>query len=95
MEAECMYKNISDALKNISMLAQLGLSLITPLLVCLGICWYLDAKLGIGSWVYILGFFFGLGGSFTFAWKVYLMVMKGEDKKKNEKKNKVYFNRHL
>jgi len=89
-----MYKNISDALKNISMLAQLGLSLITPLLVCLAICWYLDAKLGLGSWVYIPGFFFGLGGSFTFAWKVYLSVMHDEDKKKSDRKNKVYFNRH-
>lgn len=86
-------KQYSEILKNITMLSQLGLSLMTPLLLCLGICWVLTVKLGIGVWIYILGFFFGLGGSATVAYKFYLSINR--DQKKKDKKHKVYFNRHL
>lgn len=75
------------------MLSQFGLSFITPLLLCLAGCWLLVTKTGIGNWIYMLGFFFGLGGSGTVAYKFYLSVNKQERKK--EKKEKVYFNRHL
>lgn len=85
-------KQWSEIMKNITMLSQLGLSFITPLLLCLAICWFLTAKTGVGSWIYILGFFFGLGGSGTVAYKFYLSVDKQEKHKKS--KNKVYFNRH-
>lgn len=74
------------------MLSQFGLSFITPLLLCLAVCWWLTAYMGMGGWVYIPGFFFGLGGSFTVAYKLYLSVMKRQ--KKEEKKKKVSFNRH-
>lgn len=74
------------------MLSQLGLSFITPLLLCLAACWWLNVYIGVGGWVYILGFFFGLGGSFTVAYKLYLSVMSRQ--KKEEKKKKVFFNRH-
>lgn len=86
-------KQWSEIIRNITMLSQLGLSFITPLLLCLAICWFLTSRMGIGGWVYILGFFFGMGGSGTVAYKFYLSVNRQEQKK--EKKNKVYFNRHL
>ena len=56
-------KNWSEMIKNLTMLTQFGLSLITPLILCIGISWYLDTHTGIGGWIYIAGFFFGLGGS--------------------------------
>ena len=37
-------KHWSDILKNVSMLTQFGLSLLTPLLLCLGICWWLSNR---------------------------------------------------
>lgn len=85
-------KNWSEIIKNLTMLSQLGLSFITPLLLCLAACWWLNVYIGVGGWVYILGFFFGLGGSFTVAYKLYLSVMSRQ--KKEEKKKKVFFNRH-
>ena len=85
-------KNWSEIIKNLTMLSQLGLSFITPLLLCVAVCWWLTAYMGMGGWVYIPGFFFGLGGSFTVAYKLYLSVMNRQ--KKEKKKKKVSFNRH-
>ena len=49
-------------------------------------------KTGVGVWVYIPGFFFGMGGSATVAYKFYLSINKQQ--KKKHKKDKIYFNRH-
>ena len=81
--------------KNIAMLSQFGLSFITPLLLCLAGCWWLAAKAGVGGWIYILGFFFGMGGSATVAYKFYLSTVKHQKKEEKKKKQKVSFNRHV
>lgn len=88
-------KNGADIMKNITMLSQLGLSFITPLLVCLGICWWLFSHLGVGGWVFIPGFFFGMGGSAMVAYKFYLAIVNSQKKeKKEQKKPGISFNRH-
>lgn len=84
-------KNWADIFKNITMLTQFGLSLITPLLVCLGVCWWLSSRMGLGGWIFIPGFFFGMGGSGMVAYKLYLSITT---RQKKEKKSKVSFNRH-
>ena len=86
-------KQWSEILRNVTMLSQLGLSFITPLLLCLALCWFIISKTGVGVWVYIPGFFFGMGGSATVAYKFYLSINKQQ--KKKHKKDKIYFNRHL
>lgn len=63
-------KQWSEIMKNITMLSQLGLSFITPLLLCLALCWFITSRTGIGGWIYIPGFFFGMGGSGTVAIQV-------------------------
>ena len=57
-----------------------------------GICWLLCAKAGLGGWIYIPGFFFGMGGSGMVAWKLYVSVT-GRQKKEETKKH-ISFNRH-
>lgn len=74
------------------MLGQLGLSLMMPLLICLGICYLLTTKAGLGLWIYFPGFIFGLGGSFMTAYKMWLSV-SAREKKKGEKEPPA-FNRH-
>ena len=54
--------------------------------------WWINTSLGVGEWVFIPGFFFGLGGSFTVAYKLYLTVTSHQ--KKEKKKNRISFNRH-
>lgn len=86
-------KKWADIVKNISILTQFGLSFITPLLMCLGLCWWLCSRFGLGTWIFIPGFFFGLGGSATVAYKLYLSVTSRQEKEK--KKQKISFNRHI
>ena len=78
-------KKWGDIIKNLTLLSQFGLTFITPLLLCLLLCWWLNAYQGIGEWVFIPGFFFGLGGSFMVAYKLYLSVTSHH--KKEKKKN--------
>ena len=88
-------KQWSEIIRNVTMLSQLGLSLITPVLICLAVCWLIVSKTGAGGWVYIPGFFFGLGGSGTVAYKFYLSINRQQRKENKKRKNKVSFNRHL
>ena len=85
-------KQWSEILRNVTMLSQLGLSFITPLLLCLALCWVITSRTGVGGWVYIPGFFFGMGGSGMVAWKLYVSVI-GKQKKEETKKH-ISFNRH-
>lgn len=88
-----------DVYRNFLMLGQLGLSFITPTILCLLLCWWLTSHMGVGLWVYILGFFFGLGGSFTVAYNFYCSLEKQDKKKEVDeekaKKKRVSYNRHL
>ena len=86
--------DLSKLLTQFAMVGQLGLSLVTPLLICIFACYMLTTKLGVGGWVYIVGFFFGLGGSMMTAYKVYLEVDK-KNKKKERPENEVNFNKHI
>lgn len=86
-------KDLRNILRNLSMLAQLGLSLIMPTLICVFVCWLLVSRCGVGLWVYIPGFILGLGSSAMTGYKVYLSVTNKE-KKEKEKNKKVSFNRH-
>ena len=88
-------KQWSEIIKNVTMLSQFSLSLITPLLLCLAFCWFLISHTGVGGWIFIPGFFFGLGGSGTVAYKFYLSINKQQRKESRKKRNKVSFNRHL
>ena len=89
-------KRMSELISQFAMVGQLGLSLLMPLLLCLFGCYLLCVKLSVGTWIYIPGFVLGLGGSMMTAYKVYLSVIRREEKKKKEKNpNEVYFNRHI
>ncbi|MDD3795943.1 MAG: AtpZ/AtpI family protein [Lachnospiraceae bacterium] len=87
-------KDWMNIFKNISMLTQFGFSLLTPLLLCLGLCWWLSNHFGLGGWIYIPGFFFGLGGGWAVAWKMYQTILRRQEKEKQTKKKGVFFNHH-
>lgn len=84
-----------EIMKNISMLAQLGLSLVIPILACIGVCWLLVNKLQVGAWVYVVGILMGLGGSAMTGYKYYLLQVKQTEKEQKSKKKRVSFNSHL
>lgn len=78
-------KQTSEILKNITLVGQLGLSLLTPVLLCLFLCMFLQNRFHLGGWIFIPGFILGLGGSMMTAWKFY----KAQEAqwKKEEKKD--------
>ena len=82
---------LNEIVRQISLLGQLGLSIIMPLLMCIALCWYLTTYRNVGLWVYIPGFFLGLGGSAMTVYKFYLSETR---KSKKEEKKTVSFNRH-
>lgn len=86
-------EGLNKVLQNVVFIGQLGLSFIMPILLCIALSWYLNSVKGVGVWIYIPCFIFGIGGSFVTAYKFYLSVMKKE--KKEEKKKTVSFNRHI
>lgn len=85
-------KQFGTIYKDLIMLTQFGLSFVTPLLLCVALCSYLTAHFDIGAWIFIPGFFFGMGGSGMVAYKFFLSVTKHQ--KKEASKKKVSYNRH-
>ena len=91
-------RNWNGILGQFVMVGQLGLSLLMPLLLCLLFCLYLVTRFGAGLWIYIPGFFFGLGGSAMTAYKVYKSVTnksRRQGKLHPRSKNEVSFNQHF
>ncbi len=82
----------SKVLQQLPMVGQLGLSLVVPVLLCMGFCWWLTDRFAVGGWVYIPGLIFGLGASFMTAYKVYLKETKKADK---DKTDEIRINRHV
>ena len=62
-------KKWTGMITNLTMLTQFGLSLVTPLFLCLALCWWLCDRFSVGIWIYLIGFFFGIGGGAVTAWK--------------------------
>lgn len=85
-------KNASQIMRHLSLLSQLGLSLITPLILCLVLCWWAESRFHPGSWIYIPGFFFGLGGSAMTVYKMYRSILVREEKNRTERTS---FNDHI
>ena len=51
-------KKWTGMITNLTMLTQFGLSLVTPLFLCLALCWWLCDRFSVGTWIYLIGFFF-------------------------------------
>ncbi len=86
-------KDLSKIIRQLTLVGQLGLSLATPLLLCLFVCYLLTSKLSAPAWIYIPGFILGIGSSMMTAWKFYTAVVSRDNKKKKD--STVSFNDHV
>ncbi|MBR4345284.1 MAG: AtpZ/AtpI family protein [Lachnospiraceae bacterium] len=86
-------KNLSEIMKHVCMLGQLGLSIIIPIIICVLLCWFLTDKAGVGEWVFIPGLILGIGASFMSGYKFYLAETKKS--REEDKKKTVSFNKHM
>ena len=69
----------------IAMFGQLGFSLITPPVVMALLAWWLQSRLGWGSWIMIVFLLIGLITSAVSAYQFYLKVMSTMEKTDREK----------
>ena len=82
----------SKALQNLLWISQLGVSLITPPLVCIWGAYWLQNHFSLGGWIMILGIILGFGAAASSGMAFYRMVLR-QAKKKEEKHGKS-FNSH-
>lgn len=71
-------------LRNLAWLTQLGLSIIAPPVLCIGGCWWLQARFNLGVWIMVLGIVLGLGASASGALQFYRMVRRQAEKGKKD-----------
>lgn len=83
---------LSVMIKRLPMVVQLGLSLVVPLLLCIGLCVFLCDRTECGNWIFIPGFILGLGAAFMTAYKLYQAEKKRAEK---DEKKPVNFNTHI
>lgn len=89
-------KSIAKALEDLVWVSQLGLSLIMPLLLCMGLCYWLTTQHGVGYWVYLPAFVLGIGAGGASFWNFWKLTQRrARQNEKERKTNKtISFNRH-
>ena len=80
----------NEILKQLTLLGQLGLSIATPILMCLAACYMLCTRMHAPLWIYLPGMILGLGASFMTAYKLYLSVEKKEKKRQRGPEERFY-----
>lgn len=69
-------KKTKEILRNLSMITQLGLSVMTPILLCVVGAGYIDRRFDTGSWVLIPGIVIGAGAGMLSMIKIGKMMSK-------------------
>ena len=67
-----------DVIKALSMLTQVGITLLTPILLCILFTSWLVRKFGIGSWVVIVGAVIGVASGFLNLYKQFKVMIKDD-----------------
>ncbi|MEG2928084.1 MAG: AtpZ/AtpI family protein [Oscillospiraceae bacterium] len=76
-------KKIYNSLKYLSLLSQLGISLIVPPLMCILAATWIKNRFGMGDWIVVAGIIFGIGGGITSVYN-YLKVAMNDAKKSQQ-----------
>jgi len=72
------------AFKNLTLLTQLAISLLTPIIMCIFRCTWLKNKFGLGNWIIIFGILFGLGSGLLSVWKFMVVFQRESDESQKE-----------
>lgn len=79
-------------LNHLMWISQLGFSILTPLVLCIGIAYWLQNKFNLGAWIMVLGIVLGLGAAASAAWSFSRIVSRQAEKKKKDET--ISFNSH-
>lgn len=69
-------KKYMEVMNMLSLINQVGLMIIIPILVCTFLGKYLDSKLGTSPWLLIIFLLWGIGGAFVGVYKTLIVYTK-------------------
>lgn len=84
-------KKIYNSLKYMSMISQLGISVIAPAIVCIWGAIWLKSKFNLGDWVVLVGIFLGLASGICSFINYMKMFLRDVEKEQKEYENKFKF----
>lgn len=71
---------LMKVLRNLTWLTQLGMSIIAPPVLCIGVCFWLQHRFSLGVWIMLLGVVLGLGAALSSAFRFGQMVLNQAEK---------------
>ena len=69
---------------NLSLLSQLAISLLTPVLMMIFVCTWLKNRFGLGNGIILLGIFLGIGSGLSTVWVYLKKSIKDAEKQQKE-----------
>lgn len=69
---------------NLSLLSQLAISMLTPILMMIFICTWLKNNFGLGNWIVIAGMILGIGSGLSTVWVYLKKSIKDAERQQQE-----------
>ncbi len=79
-------KKIYKSLKYMTMLTQLGISVVAPLILCIPAAIWIKSKLNLGDWVVLVGVMLGIASGCYSFWQSLKKFIKDMHKEQEEYK---------
>lgn len=80
-------KKIFNSLKYTTMITQLGISVVTPILLCIFGALWLKGKFNLGNWIVICGIVVGVSSGFYSLMSYFYLFLKDAKKDQEEYNN--------
>lgn len=79
-------KKVYKSLKYITMLTQLGISVVSPLIVCVPLAVWLKGRFALGDWIVLAGILLGIASGFYSFWQAIKKFAADMNKEQEEYK---------
>lgn len=81
-------KETARSWRYLSLISQLAISMITPVLLMIFVCMWLKNKYGLGNWVVMAGMFLGIGSGLSSVWTYLKRFLREGEKQQQEYEDK-------
>ena len=73
-----------NAFKNLGLISQLALSVLTPCFITIALCTWLKNYFGLGNWVIVAGIIWGIASGFVSVYRYMQKAMADAEKQQRE-----------
>ena len=77
-------KGILTAIKNLGLVSQIAISMVTPIVLMILLASWIRSKTGAGEWIYILFAVLGVGGGASSVWTYMKKAIKVAEESEKE-----------